>query len=238
MALMAATPILFVVVGMSANRQAIAIGILMWVFAAWEQASLTKRILFIVLAAQFHASALFCLIFVVRDINLKAHYRVLAYAAMAALIVYGLSASDRLDYYNRSYGQGQSEITQSGGATLHVLLNAAPGLLILLGGRVRDVLFPNMLLRTSAWLAIALIPMTFVASAASGRISLYLFPVSMYVFSALPSLFSLRLRVLVRFAVVLILLAELFGWLAFGNSATAHLPYSNYLFIEDWQVSQ
>lgn len=238
MAIMAATPILFVVVGMSANRQAVAIGILMWVFANWEQTGLIKRVAFIVLASLFHASALFCLIFVARDIDLKPHFRVLAYVLIAAAIVYGLIASDRLDYYNQAYGQGQTEITQSSGAAIHVLLNAAPGLLILLGGRVRDVLFPNSLLRISAWLAIALIPLTYVASAAAGRISLYLFPVSIYVFSALPSLFEPRSRMLIRLLIVTLLLAELFGWLAFGNSAIAHLPYSNYLFIEDWQVAR
>ncbi len=44
LALLAAVPVLFVVVGMSASRQAIAIGIVMWCFAGWEQSTTLRKI--------------------------------------------------------------------------------------------------------------------------------------------------------------------------------------------------
>ncbi len=50
----------------------------------------------------------------------------IAQIAISVAAIYALASTDRLDYYNKAYGAGQSEITQSSGATIHILLNAMP----------------------------------------------------------------------------------------------------------------
>ena len=59
-----ATPLLVVAVAMSATRQAIAEGIIAYLFATWERRSTLTRIGLVVCASLFHFSALFVLVFV------------------------------------------------------------------------------------------------------------------------------------------------------------------------------
>ncbi len=232
-----ALPVLVIVVGMSAIRQASAIGVLLWLASDWSTSSLKRRVAFTLVAAMFHFSAIFFLMFAAMGLKLRAEYKLIIGVVMGAAMVGFLQYSGGAEYYDQVYVSGQSDITYSSGATQHVLLNGIPALLVLFGRRVRQTLFPSALLVQMAWLAILLIPAAFVFSAASGRMTLYLFPVSMYVIAALPGMFAQSsLRAALRTAVGGVLVGILYVWLQYANSSYAHVPYNNALMMNEWEL--
>lgn len=236
LALTAAMPFYVVVVAMSANRQAIAAGILMWLVAVWQKLNLTKRTLIILIAAGFHFSALIYLVFAGLDLKLRLWIKVLLVTLLGLLAVYILQTTGRVEYYDGAYGRGQTELTQSSGAIFHVMINAGPAMLYFILPKYRATLFPTLLLRQMALAALACIPLVFFASVAAGRLSLYWYPVSLWAWSALPEIFSERSKPVVRIVIAIVMLLILAVWLLLGNAAYAHIPYRNALFMEFWQL--
>lgn len=232
-ALAASLPILVIVVGMSANRQAMAIGVLMWLVAGWQQASMKKRVALTLLASMFHFSAIFFLMFCVLGLKMKNSYKLVIASVMVLVMLVFLQLSGGADYYDAVYVSGQSEETFSSGAIIHVLLNGLPALLVFLKRPLRAKLFPTTLMIQMACVALSLIPLALVFSAASGRMTLYLFPVSMYVFSALPSLMpNVIQRAVIRTVSAAVLSVILWYWLSYANSSAAHVPYNNALWMD------
>ncbi|MEL1251546.1 EpsG family protein [Aurantiacibacter gilvus] len=236
LALTAAMPLYIVVVAMSANRQALAAGLIMLLIAHWERLKLPVRMLCIIGIAGFHASALIFLAFVAIDLRLPRMVKLVGIAIFSLVAIYIIQQSGYGDYYSRSYGVGQSAATQSSGAIYHVAMNAIPASLYFLFPRYRQVLFPTPLLRNLAFAAMITFPLVFFASAAAGRISLYWFPVSMWVWAALPSVVVPRFRRLSRLAISGLMLAVMVVWLTMANSSSAHLPYRNALFVDPWDL--
>lgn len=236
-ALVCAMPVLIVVVGMSANRQAAAIGVLCWLAAGWDSASLRKRVSLTLVAALFHVSAVFFLFFSVLGLRMRIGFKAVVLVILGSAGLFYLQVSGGAEYYDQAYLTGQGELTYSSGATQHVLLNGLPALLLLVAGRFRSVLFPTPVLQQMAWMAIALIPLAFVFSVAAGRMTLYLFPVSMWVFAALPALFKdASAKAIIRTLVCSAQLGVLWLWLNYANSSLAHVPYSNVLLISSWEL--
>lgn len=236
MALVAAMPLYIVVVSMSANRQALAGGLIMLLIAHWERLRLPVRALFIIGIAGFHASALIFLAFVAIDLRLPRMVKLVGIAIFSLVAIYIIQQSGYGDYYNQSYGAGQSAATQSSGAIYHVAMNAIPAALYFLLPQYRQVLFPTPLLRNLAFAAMITLPLVFFASAAAGRISLYWFPVSMWVWAALPSVVTPRFRRLARLAISGLMVAIMVVWLTQANSSSAHVPYRNALLVEPWDL--
>lgn len=237
MGLLVSFPILITAVANSASRQIIAIGILMWLLAEWKEASLKKRIAIILLACAFHYSAAFMLVFAALELNIGRVAKTSLVVLLAGGTILLMQMTGGGDYYITTYVTEQDELTFSPGAFQHIALNAAPAALMILGRRVRARLFPSQLMIQYGLLAMALIPLAAVASVAAGRISLYLFPVSIYAFTGLPSIFSTPLaRALVRLLVAFLMLMILWIWLNFANSAYAHIPYMNVLWVHPTEL--
>lgn len=235
-ALVAALPVYITVVTMSVNRQAVAAAILLWLVADWYKLSAPKRTLFIFFAAGFHFSALLFLAFVGMDLKVRLWMKVVALSVFGALVVYILQSTGQADYYDGAYGRGQTELTQSSGAWMHVSINALPAFFYFLLPRYRSLLFPTSLARQMAICSMATLPLVAVASAAAGRISLYWFPVSIWVWSAIPQIFAPRMRPLIRIFISLSMVTVMFSWLLYANSSKAHIPYRNALFVEPWEL--
>ena len=236
LALTAAMPMFIVVVAMSANRQAVAAGLIMLLIAHWERLRLPARALCILGIAGFHASALIFLAFVAIDLRLPRMVKLVGVATFSLVAIYIIQQSGYGDYYNQSYGEGQSAATQSSGAIYHVAMNAIPASLYFLLPQYRQFLFPTPLLRNMAFAAMITLPLVFFASAAAGRISLYWFPVSMWIWASLPSVVTPRFRRLARLAISGLMLAIMVVWLTQANSSSAHLPYQNALFVDPWDL--
>lgn len=230
LALMTALPMLVIVVSMSANRQAIAIGVLLWLTASWRDVGVLGRVAFVLVAACFHTSALFFLIFAMAGLNIRPALKYPGLLIVISGMIAVLVATGYASYYDQAYLSGQDASTTSTGALFHVFLNAGPALFLCLGSRVRSIMFPDVLHRNMALLAIVLLFTATLMSAASGRLSLYLFPVSMYTISAFPSLFNEPfVRLALRAATAMFMVGLAAFWLQFSNSGHAHIPYGNYL---------
>jgi hypothetical protein len=234
LALMTAIPMLTIVVGMSVNRQSIAIGILMWLVADWYRCGIKMRIALVVLASTFHSSAIFFVVFVAFAMEIKLWLKLLVGAVSGVIMIIFLQYSGAAEYYDNSYVSGQSDMTFAPGATLHVLFNGVPAISLLFGRRIYAKLLPTPPLGLQmACLALSLVPLAFFFSVASSRMTLYLFPVSMYVFSALPgALQSRAMRAAAVVAVSIFMVLVLMFWLSFANTSPAHKPYRNVLFVK------
>jgi hypothetical protein len=237
LALAMATPFLVTVVAMSASRQAIAIGILFWLVAEWKAYPLHWRIGLILLATSFHYSACFFLCFSALDLDARPAVKIAVALVLAFAALWVLESTGSAEYYVTSYVSEKSELTYSPGAIQHVLLNAAPALLLLCGRRIRERLFPSLIVKRFALLALLLVPTAFFFSTAAGRVSFYLFPVSLFALSALPSIFSAAsVRAIVRLVLVCASGFLLWFWLTYANSAQAYVPYENALWMERGQL--
>lgn len=235
--LAASLPFLVVVVGMSANRQAMAIGVLLWLAAGWEESTLRRRLAMTLLAALFHFSAIFFLMFAVLGLKLRTSYKVVLALVMLVIMLAFLQLSGGAEYYSQIYVSGQSEDIYSPGAIIHVLLNGLPATLVLMSPPFRRRLFPGALLVQMAWVAMAMIPLALLFSVAAGRMTLYLFPVSMYVLSALPSIMhNVIQRAVLRTVTAGVLSLVLWFWLGYANSSRAHIPYTNVLWISSAEL--
>lgn len=235
-ALLVAMPMLVTVVAMSANRQAVAIGVLLYVASIWRDTRLLQRVAGIAAAALFHYSALLFLVFAVADLKIRNSFKVVLGAVFLLAMLYILATTGQAEYYDSVYVSGQTQATQSEGALFHVLFNGGPAALyFLLSRRQRALLFPDQFHRLMAFLALSLIPAAAVISTAAGRTTLYLFPVSMYVISAFPLLVEgKQQKTLIRYGTGLFMLLVLYVWLAFANSSHAHRPYGNYFTVPDF----
>lgn len=231
-ALLVAMPMLVVVVAMSANRQAVAIGVLLWLIAKWDTTSVVKRILGILVAALFHVSALFFLVFAMADMSFRKDVKFIMTGLLVAVLFIIFQWSGYLEYYDQLYIRGKTEMMESAGALYHVFFNAGPALLFLFLPKIqRSKLFPNDLHRNMAFLAMLLIPGALIFSTASSRISLYLFPVSISVLSAIPILFySSKEQNFVKYLLSVFLVLVLYVWITYANNSPAYLPYKNMLF--------
>jgi hypothetical protein len=238
LALAVSMPMLVVVVAMSANRQAIAIGVLLWLVAVWQQTPLWRRVCIVLLAASFHYSAAFFLLFVALDLEMRPAFKLALALIMGAAMIVFLQYSGAMDRYDQTYVRGQSDITYSPGATQHVLFNGIPALLVFLRQKFRDKVLPNQLLVRMAWMALLLVPLAFAFSAAAGRMTLYLFPVSMFVLSGFARLLGdIHSRAAARTFLGFFLLAVLAYWLNFANSSRAYNPYGNALLVDSSRLA-
>lgn len=230
--LVVSIPFLVIVVGMSANRQAAAIGLTLLLMAEWRTSKIPFRVLIIVLATLFHTSAVFLAILFVVDSRISVSRKILVSIAIGFIVLYFLGDSDSVERYSSSYVQGRGEF-QAAGALQQILLNALPGgLFLLLYGRYRTVVSEYHFVRALALFSILLVPLAFVFSVAASRLSFYLFPVSLVALSCFPSLFSGRsVKLLIRYMVVLHSFVVLYVWLNYANHAYNHKPYSNLLLL-------
>lgn len=236
LAVMTALPFFVIAFGMSANRQALAAGIVLIGLAYWENWGVLRRVAIILAAAMFHASAVIMLGFVGLGLRIPLIVKLILVGLFSLVALFLLQSTGRFDYYDGLYGRGQSSLAQSSGALIHVALNAVPAMLYFFWRKKRQMLFATALLRQMGFAAMLTLPMVLISSAAAGRISLYWYPVSMSVLAALPGCFAPRSRRLVRILIVFLMMLELAGWLLLANSSIAHLPYRNALFIADHEL--
>jgi hypothetical protein len=235
MALATATPFLVVVAVMSANRQGMAIGVVLLVMSRWSTLSVGRRSLGIVIAALFHASAGFLLILSVLDLRIGKIKKFFLILIVAAASIWLVSRSEAAwgrytDLYVRQHGG-----VHSPGAIYHLLLNLIPALLMLTFRKHWSRIVRNWpLVHQLCWMSLALLVVLPFFTVAIGRMSLYLFPVSISFFNCLPPIIaSGQGRAIVRTFSVMILAGILFIWLSFANTAHTYLPYQNVLTVED-----
>lgn len=231
LALTIACPYLVFVIAMSVTRQAMALGVIFYLFATWERRSTASRTALVLIAALcFHTSALFMLIFVALGTRFSMAARV---SAVVAVVVIGLLVTwylpSRVSHYEESYFGGKA-ITASG-ALPHVLLVAIPAAVYLLARRRWAMIYGrDPSLDALAIASVLLVPAVYVSSVAADRMSLYFWPVAMYVGAGWTGFISSPAgRVGYRLLVIAGSFTVALGWFLLANSSWAYIPYKNYL---------
>jgi hypothetical protein len=228
-AITVATPLLVVAFAMSGTRQAIALGIIFYLYATWDNRRVWGRVALVVLASLFHFSAIFVLVFVAISANASIVIRMAAALLMVPIIVLIVRfAPSSMDAYTETYSGAQR--LSAPGAIVQVGVIAIPAILFLFIRRRWIQVHGNSgLYRDLAIATIAAIPVIAFSSVGAYRFALYFWPVAMYVCAGLPSLIeSALVRALYRLLIVVISFALLVGWLALGNNSWAWLPYQNW----------
>lgn len=232
--LTAAVPFLAIVTAMSANRQAIAIGVVLFVMSRWGEYSFVRRTLGIGFASGFHSSAAFLTLLAIFDLKMSVWRKALMMTIAGALGFWLLVRSDAGDRYLATYVQEPAEGVYAPGAMFHLLLNLVPAVVMLVSQAKWREIVPNWpLVRQLSITTLVLFALVPFFSVATSRMSLYLFPVSMAFTANLPLLSrSPALGLVIRAASVGVLAVVLALWLTYANTAWAFFPYQNVIFMD------
>ncbi len=234
LAVVAATPYFIIVMGMSGVRQAMAAGIVLFLFAHWERFSLIPRAMYILVAGLFHTSALVNNIFLVIKMNIAMRYKVMLGAVVLVLtlyISYEVSLySENIIRYQQLYLE-TAAVEQSFGSLYHIAMIAVPALLgFIYRKRIMPYIHSPSLLFFGLYAALSTFIINFLSSTAASRLTIYLYFVPMMVYPALIHLFGRRTQLALMAILIALHAAILFAWFSLGNHSFAYIPYKNLLF--------
>lgn len=234
-AIVIATPLLVVAFAMSATRQAIAEGIIAYLFATWEHRGSLSRAAFVVFASLFHFSALFVLLFVGLATGAQQVIKVAGTIAFAMLVIVIVRfAPDSMDAYSRLYVGAEAKLSAPGAIVEVGIVAVAGGLYLLNRERWIAAMGESPLIRNLAWGSLALLPVIVISSVGAYRFVLYLWPMAMYVYSGYPALIPAATgRAFYRLGIVVASFAMLIGWLYLANNSLPWWPYKNWLLEPD-----
>lgn len=233
LALASALSYLVLVFGMSGVRQSIAIGLIFFGFAHYQNWGIARRIGWAALAAMFHTSGVFFAFVAMLTLPLKLKHK-LAIAVPLLLLTLGLALrtdafQSGIEKYYNSYFSGQYDI-DSGGSLFHIAMVVWPALVYLAFRRKLDpFLFDRDLVLYLAIGALFLIPFNFVSTTAASRLGLYFFVVPIAV---LPAICAALPRLAFGFVYVGLFayqVAVASIWFSTGNMTEWYVPYRSYL---------
>jgi hypothetical protein len=235
LALVIAIPYLVTVVGMGYTRQGTAIGFAMLGLVALSNRQILHFVVFIVLAATFHKTAVILMPLAVLA-GTKRKLWTAFWVGLSSFLFYGLLLQESVEALQ--YGYLEKEY-QSQGAALRLAMNALPALLFLWFRR--RFVMPQAERTFWTWMslgALAFLGLLVVSpsSTAVDRVALYWIPIQLYVLSRLPNALGSpngRNGVLVR-GVVAYSAVVLFVWLVFASHSKYWLPYQFYPWVAIW----
>ena len=223
LALLAAVPYMLIVVGMGYTRQSVALGFALLGFAALGEARTRAFVIWVVIAALFHKSAVLLLpIAALAASRNRAMTGVLVLGATT--MAYYLLLQDSSEALWANY---VDEDLQSEGGAIRVAMNAIPAVLMLaFSGRLAPNPTERRLWLWMAVFALACVPLVALASTAVDRVALYLIPLQLFVFARLPRLAqSTSTRTPLVLGIVLYYAAVQFVWLNYATHAEYWAPY-------------
>lgn len=235
LALVIAIPYLVTVVGMGYTRQAAAIGFAMLGLVALSNRQILRFVVFIVLAATFHKTAVILMPLAVLA-GTKRKLWTAFWVGLSSVLFYVLMLQESVEALQYGYLERQY---QSQGAALRLAMNAVPALLFLWFRR--RFVMPQAERTFWTWMSLGALGFLVLlavspSSTAVDRVALYWIPIQLYVLSRLPNALGSsngRNAVLVR-GVVAYSAVVLFVWLVFASHAHAWLPYQFYPWVAIW----
>ncbi len=236
LALVVAAPYLVTVVAMGYTRQGVAIGLIMLGLVALLDRKLLRFVLFVVLAALFHKSAVILMPLAVLA-GTRHRLWTVFWVGLSSVLFYVLLLQEAVEALTVGYIEAEY---QSQGAAIRVAMNALPAVLFLWFRR-RFVMPPA---DRTFWTWMSLGALGFVwlllvspSSTAVDRVALYWIPLQLLVLSRLPNALGKPDGLngtLVR-GVVAYSAAVLFVWLVFATHAEYWLPYQFYPWVALWK---
>jgi len=232
LALLVSIPYVIIVVGMGYMRQGIALVFLMWAISYLIEGRKKEYLILVLLGALFHKTlAIFLLFPILLFAKSRLTYIFLVISLFPIIYIYYLS--EVISGFTYNYIELNQ---QSSGAFVRLLLLSLSGALYFLF--IFSKCYDQIERRLWAYFSIfsfALLALYFFidASTAIDRIALYLLPLQVFVFSALPDnlLFdkSNKNFIWVFFVITLYLLV-MFVWLSFGVHSVYWMPYQSWIF--------
>ena len=238
LAVVAATPYLAIAVAMSGMRQAVAMGFVFMVLAAWYRWPLLVKAGMILLASTFHFSAVALLAVIAFESRLSLVQRVLIAVAIGAVVLYFVAgAGERLETYAQNYGAGGGA-SDAQGALFHVLLTAGPALAyFFMRRRWIEVYGRIPVIDLFAGVGVAALLFVFFAPTATDRMTLYFAGVALIIQANFPHLWQGRVeRSAVRTALIALNAAAMLTFLLAGNKAGSFVPYAS-IFSQEAQFN-
>ncbi len=237
LAVLVAIPYLIIVVAMGYTRQAVAMGIILAGLSSLTGRWVLRFSLYMLLAAAFHKSAIIVLPLVALA-NAQSRVATAALLFATGWLTYYLFVAQSLDVMMQNY-VGTKYSSQ--GAAIRIAMNIPPALLFLLFQKRFAV--PEQLRkvwRNFAWasfaalIALVLTP----SSTAVDRVSLYLIPLQMFVWSRAPDAFRNKQRTngQIIVAVIAYSAAIQFVWLNFAVHSKAWVPYRFYPLSSPYEI--
>jgi len=229
LALVVAIPYLVIVVAMGYTRQAAALGFLMGGLVSLQDKHIKTFVLWVVLGALFHKSAVLMLpvAALASSVNRFWSFFWIGVVSLCAAYLLVLDSAEEL-WHNYVVADYQSQ-----GGLIRVLMNSAPAVLFLVF-RARIYLATESERRLWTWIALfslACIPLVALSSTATDRMALYLIPIQIYVFSRIHTAASgSYFRALLVVVVIIYYTFVQLVWLNFANHAHDWLPYQMYPF--------
>lgn len=225
----AAVPYLLIVVGMGYTRQSAAIGLVLVALAHVNAGSVRHYVIFVLLAALMHRTALVMLPFAVFAISGSRVFAAFALGAITAIAGEVLLAPEieRLwnSYVESSYSQAAD------GAPVRVAMNALAAIVFLIFRKHISQNDRALRLWTALSIAaLACVPLLGFSLTAVDRLALYLLPLQVYIAGSLAAVPVGRfLKTGAALSVVLSYGAVLFVWLTFAHHAGHWIPYESIL---------
>lgn len=172
-------PVLIVQLGMSGVRQALAVGFLMLGYSAFIRKQWLWVAVWVLVAAQFHASAIILLplaYLAVRDVSMS---RIVGAIVILGPVVAWL-IGDRAEVYNARYVDQIYGENSSGGAWFRYVLVLVPFLLFEWKRKLIAALHPDLfpIIRLFSLITMSMLVVGFVSSVALHRLIFYVMPVS------------------------------------------------------------
>lgn len=235
LALTVAVPYLVIILGMGYSRQGIALGCVMLGLVALGNANLRTFVLWTVLGASFHKSALLLLPVAALVASQQRLYTVL-WTGVVFAVAYTVLLEDKVESLKVGYLEAEY---QSEGALIRLLMNALPAAVLLWKRERFAVTLPQG--RLWFWFALGAIGLLGLylvspSSTAIDRVGLYLLPLQLMVFAHFPEVMGRRrgnnqtwvVVVLAYYAVVE------FVWLNYATHAFAWIPYQWYPLVSEY----
>jgi len=228
MALVVAIPFLIIVVSMGYTRQSVAIGFEFFALIALGKYKIFRAIIVIFLGALFHKTLSVLLPLVIIASKKITFLKILILILLTITFVF-LLFLDYLSHYMTYYVENSKH---SDGGLIRTLMNAVPGLVYIIYYKkwVENFNLERVWLILSI-AALIFIPLSFFASTAVDRVSIYLIPLQIYVWSHFPLM--IRDKVLRGVAIIAIIgfyATLLFMWLNFSRYASYWVPYKSIFF--------
>ncbi|MDO8334792.1 MAG: EpsG family protein [Nitrosomonas sp.] len=228
LALVVAVPYLVTVVAMGYTRQGTALGLAMLGLVALSDRKTLRFVVFVVLAATFHKSAVILMPLAILA-GTKRKIWTAFWIGLSSLLFYRLMLEDSVDALTVNYIEAQYD---SSGAAIRVAMNAVPAILFLFYRRhfvitqSERVFWSWMSLGALGFVVLLMISPS---STAVDRVALYWIPLQLFVLSRLPNAIGNLndLNSLLVSGVVAYSALVLFVWLVFATHATYWLPYNN-----------
>lgn len=221
-----AVPVLIIVIGMGATRQAAAIGFLALAYNAFKDRKLVSYLVCVGLAVLFHRSSA---VFFLPAWFIHGQLRLWP-LVVGGLVFFAASIflRDAASYYQTSYLNNDLE---AGGALPRAAVNIlAAGLFFVYRRRWLERYEDGQLYTIMAGVILLMTPAVLFAPAAADRMGMYLLPIQIAIFARLPSVVGSNLRGAVTAASIAGFTLLLGIWLFFSPFAqAAWVPYQNYI---------